>query len=100
MSKRASRSNKKSGPGRYHGAGQIITHPRTGEILGVTQPSQRLAPAIDGGNWQGKQYLSYREHDQLRRLTDARWMEGPTRDGFGPMTRTDALAFVKSQRAA
>jgi hypothetical protein len=100
MSKRSSRSHTKSGSGRYHGAGQLIAHPQTGAIIGVTQPVQRLAPAIDGGNWRGADYLSYREHDQLRRLTDARWMEGPTRDGFGPMTRVDAVAFLKSQRAA
>lgn len=31
--------------------------------------SQRLAPAIVGGNWQGQQYLTYAEHDQCVRST-------------------------------
>lgn len=27
------------------------------------RPQQRLAPAIEGGNWQGTEYLTYAEHD-------------------------------------
>ena len=57
------RSHTKSGPGRYHGSCQLIVDPSNGKVLGVHKPQQRLAPAIHGGNWQGKKYLSYREHD-------------------------------------
>lgn len=29
--------------------------------------SQRLKPAIVGGNWQGQEYLTYAEHDKIKR---------------------------------
>lgn len=43
----------KSGPGRVH----------------IEGPSKRRFPvAGNGGNWQGVEYVSYREHDRIKRM--------------------------------
>lgn len=63
------RSHTKSGPGRTHGQCKLIADPTTGQHLGVTKPQPRLALAVLGGNWKGKQYLSYREHDAHMRAS-------------------------------
>lgn len=67
MSKRSSRSHTKAGPGRYHGSGVMFVHPMTDERGRPKQPGRRSPVAIHGGNWKGKEYLSYREHDLARR---------------------------------
>lgn len=69
----------KRGPGRAHR--RIRRFPR-----------KRLAPAIYGGNWQGAEYLTYREHDLVNRLV---------RDGYPTgirISREDALIAVKARR--
>lgn len=88
MSKRASRSHTKSGPGRYSGIGRMIIDPTDGKHIGVTQPKQRFAPAAFGGNWKGTEYLSYREADRLQNLQ--RW------PSF--MKRYEAMATIKAER--
>lgn len=40
-------------------------HPRL-RIAG--RPGQRLKPANEGGNWKGKEYLTYAEHDFCKRM--------------------------------
>src|SRR5690606_32923650 len=32
---------------------------------------KRLQPAIVGGNWKGAEYLTYAEHDQIKRVLNA-----------------------------
>jgi len=92
------RSHTKKGPGRTHGQCTLIVDPTDGKHLGVRAPVRRHAMAAFGGNWQGQEYLSYREHDMLTRLTDSRWMEGPNRVTDGPMNRRAAMAHIKSLR--
>lgn len=89
MSKRSSRSHTKSGSGRYHGECHLIVDPTNGKILGTRTPVQRLQPAAHGGNWKGKQYLSYRESDRIRLLQLA-----------GAHNRAEATELVMSERAA
>lgn len=89
MSKRSSRSHTKSGSGRYHGEGALIVDPTTGKILGTRASAPRRAPAAQGGNWKGKQYLSYRESDRIRFLQLA-----------GTHNRAEATDLVMSERAA
>lgn len=85
-----SRSHTKSGPGRSHGQCRLIVDPTNGDHLGVRSPVSKHPLAVDGGNWQGKEYLSYREHDRINRLC-----------GFPSfMKRGDALKQVRAERAA
>lgn len=60
--------------------------------------SKRLAPAIYGGNWQGLEYLTYREHDMLTRLT--RLGPAPLQEmGLqGPLTREQAMEIMRQRR--
>lgn len=61
---------------------------------------QRLAPANFGGNWKGTEYLSYREHDLLTRLTrlgPAHIVE-PGIDVYAPVSRGEAMQLIKSRR--
>jgi hypothetical protein len=83
------RSHTKSGPGRTHGQCKLIVDPQNGNVLGVRSPSPTRSTANYGGNWQGKEYLTYREHDLVTRLT----FSGPNQ-----MHRGEAEAHVKSLR--
>lgn len=70
---RANRSHTKSGPGRYHGQGtlaNVSSNPAQPKFINLGS-SQRLPVAAHGGNWKGKEYLSYREHDQEMRYAMA-----------------------------
>lgn len=84
------RSHTKKGPGRQHGQCRLIVDPTNGNHLGVMKPQQRLAPAIYGGNWQGVEYFTLREHDYITRRT--RFVT-PYQ-----VTRADAIKAVKDSR--
>jgi len=64
-SKRSSRSHTKSGPGRYHGQGAMFITP-DGERV-VRKSKRRFPVALQGGNWQGMSYISYAQHDAIKR---------------------------------
>lgn len=54
-----------------------------------------------GGNWQGKEFLSYREHDMVTRLTRL----GPTAETramgvHAQLTRGQAVEIVRQKRPA
>jgi hypothetical protein len=51
---------------------------------------KRLNSRIYGGNWQGTEYLSYREHDMLVRLTRL--------PGDEQADRATALRIIKAAR--
>jgi len=61
------RSHTKAGPGRYHGQCKLIADIE-GNVLGARSPTRRLPAARQGGNWKGVEYLSYAEHDRLKRM--------------------------------
>lgn len=63
------RHHTKKGPGRYHGGGRMfVVRPLLTDIRLVKRPEQRLRPAIEGGNWKGLEYLTYCEHDRIKRF--------------------------------
>ena len=94
------RSHTKKGPGRTHGQCQLTREPTTGQHLGVTQPKRKYAETNFGGNWQGKEYLSQREHDLLTRLTRL----GPNADTRAtgidvPISKAQAMGIIKARRS-
>lgn len=73
-------SSTKRGPGRFNKLRAYSRHKhsdfkKTGYPHGIetdarfaeTGHMKQLSPAKEGGNWQGKGFLSYSEHDQITR---------------------------------
>lgn len=70
------RHNTKKGPGRLHLSGVLVAGQRGNMLRPASRPvggRKRLKPEIHGGNWQGKTYVTYAEHDRAyRRARDSR----------------------------
>lgn len=82
-------SARKRGPGRYnklraYSRGKHSDFKKTGYVDGIESDARfdesghtkQLSPATEGGNWQGKGFLSYSEHDAIARRVLSTTFEG------------------------
>lgn len=89
---RYTRHHTRKGPGRLHMQGAL--HEFNGVFV-AKAPKRRYPAARYGGNWQGKPYLSYMEHDMIVTFK----LEGFTPDGAKELALSDRPHFEERTNA-